>query len=166
MSNAYHNVFGYLIPALIGIVGANMQGTNERLLETHTTNVWSFLITTAIYCYAHLAHQENSSQSWALVARVSGSVSAVSLASTFVPRSDIGHIILYTAWLCSSIIIVVHQYGARFTEACRQLYNETLKPFCSQLYNETLKPFCINICSRFQSNDTSSAGQQRPTLPV
>ncbi|KAK9213996.1 hypothetical protein WN944_005982 [Citrus x changshan-huyou] len=113
MSNAYHNVFGYLIPALIGIVGANMQGTNERLLE-HTQQMY---------------------------ARVSGSVSAVSLASTFVPRSDIGHIILYTAWLCSSIIIVVHQYGARFTEACRQLYNETLKPFCSQLYNETLKHF-------------------------
>ena len=157
---SYPHIFGYLTAALIGIVGANVQGQTKSLLETHSINIWSFLIATAIYCYAHSAdlksrlHSENSSQSWALVAVVSGSISAVFLVSTFVPRSDIRHIILYTTWICAPIIIAVHQYWKSFTKACRQLYNETLKPFW------------INICNRFQANDTSSGGQQRPTLPV
>ncbi|KAH9750828.1 WD REPEATS REGION domain-containing protein [Citrus sinensis] len=159
-SMSYPSIFGYLIPALIGIVGANVQGKTKPLLETHSINILSFLIATAIYCYAHSAdlksrlHLENSSQFWGLVAIVSGSNSAISLVSTFIPRSNIGHFILYTTWIGTAIIVVVFQYGTLFSEACRQLYNETLKPFC------------IGICNRFRANNTSSTGQLRPTLPV
>ena len=141
-------------------MGANVQGKTKPLLETHSINIWSFLIATAIYCYAHSEdlksrlHRENPSQFWALIAVVSGSTSAIYLISTFIPRSNIGHIILYTAWVGTVIIVVVFQYGTLFSEACRQLYNETLKPFC------------IGICNRFRANNTSSTVNLRPTLPV
>ena len=157
---SYANIFGYLIPALIGIVGANMQDQTKPLLETHSTDIWSFRIATVLYCYAHSddlrsrLHGENSSQLWSLVAIVLGSISAISLVFTFVQRSNIDHIILYTAWIGTTIIVVVYQYGMLFLEACRQLYNKTLKPFF------------IDICDRFQANKNSSTGQQRPILQV
>lgn len=159
-SMSYPYIFGHLIGALVGIVGANVQGQTKSLLETHSTNICSFLIATAIYCYAYSAdvksrvHRENSSQFWWLVAVASGSVSAVSLVSTFVPRSNIGHIILYTAWIGAAIISVVYHYGTLLMEA-------SLK-----LYQKTLKPFCIDTCNRFQAYNASSIGQLRPTLPV
>ena len=156
---SYPSIFGYLIPALIGIVGANVQGKTKPLLETHAINILSFLIATAIYCYAYSVdlksrlRRENSSQFWCLVAVVSGSTSAISLISTFFPQSNTGHIILCAAWI-GTVIIVVYQYRTLFSEACRQLYSETLKPLC------------IDICNRFQANNTSSAGQQQSVLPI
>ena len=139
---SYPNIFEYLIPALIGIVGANVQSKTKPLLKTHSINIWSFLIATTIYCYAHSAnlksrlHPENSFQFWGL-AVVSGSTSAISLISIFIPCSNIGHFIFHTAWIGAAIIVVVFQYGTLFSEACHQFYSETLKPFC------------IDMCNRF-----------------
>ncbi|KAL9448585.1 hypothetical protein AB3S75_015963 [Citrus x aurantiifolia] len=87
-SMLYQVIFAYLIPVLIGILGANTQGRTEPLFKTHTINMWGFIVAKAIYCFALAAdiksrlHQENSSQLSGLVAVVSGSVSAVSLVST------------------------------------------------------------------------------------
>ena len=113
-----------------------------------------------VYCYALSAdlrsrlRGENSSQLWSLVAIVLGSIPAISLVFKFVQRSNIDHIILYTTWIVTTIIVVVYQYGMLLLEACHQLYNKTLKPFF------------IDICDRFQANKNSSTGQQRPILQV
>lgn len=139
-SMLYQVIFAYLIPVLIGILGANTQGRTEPLFKTHTINMWGFLVAKVIYCFALAAdiksrlHQENSSQLSGLVAVVSGSVSAVSLVSTFLPPS-IGHIILYTSWFCAATIIFLYQYGILFMDACRRFYYDTLKLLFTRIWN-------------------------------
>lgn len=139
-SMLYQVIFAYLIPVLIGILGANAQGRTEPLFKTHTINMWGFLVAKVIYCFALAAdiksrlHRENSSQLSGLVAVVSGSVSAVSLVSTFLP-SSIGHIILYTSWFCAATVIVLYQYGILLMDACRRFYYDTLKLLFTRIWN-------------------------------
>lgn len=145
MSNAA--VFQYLNPILIGIVAANVQGATQPLLATHALNIWSFLVATLVYCFALEAKdvvtgspgpQQNQANScthfWSFVAFVHGSVSSVSLVSTFVSRSA-GYIILCIAWPFAAISIVVYQYGSSILDGFRWLYHEILKPFFIRTWN-------------------------------
>ncbi|KAJ4717543.1 hypothetical protein OWV82_012404 [Melia azedarach] len=139
-STSYPNIFGFLIPALIGIVSANVQGAAEPLFATHKMHIWSFLLATAAYCGALAAdvksrhRRASSSQFWRLVAVILGSLSSVSLVSTFAERS-VGNIILFTAWTCAGTIIVIYKYGKSFLGALRWLCYDILKPFFSTVFN-------------------------------
>ncbi|KAK9213922.1 hypothetical protein WN944_005908 [Citrus x changshan-huyou] len=139
-SMLYQVIFAYLIPVLIGILGANTQGRTEPLFKTHTINMWGFIVAKVIYCFALAAdiksrlHRENSSQLSGLVAVVSGSVSAVSLISTFLPPS-IGHIILYTSWFFGATIVVLYQYGTLLMDACRRFHYDTLMLPFTRIWN-------------------------------
>lgn len=133
-------MFGYLIPTLAAVVGANVQGTSKPLIETHRVSLCAFLVATIFYCIALAAdyksqhNQAKSSQFCGLIAVISGSLSAISLISTFFTNS-IAEILLYNAWSCAAIIIVVYQYGRKFMVACHWLYEEILRPFfCNTLY--------------------------------
>lgn len=139
-SMPYPAVFLHLIPALIGILGANVQGTTKPLFETHLQNMWASLIAIVLYCFALPAYMEsrlrraNSFPLSGVMAITSGSLASVSLVSTFLPRT-IGHIILYVAWLCGISWVIMYQYGRCFIDACRWLYHEILNPFFSSIRN-------------------------------
>ena len=167
-SMPYQFIFAYLIPVLVGILGANVQGTTQPIFKTHTLNMWSFLVSQAIYCFAFatdiksLAQQENSTKRSGIIAITSGSLSAISLVSTFLQGSS-GHIILYISWPCAVVIVVYHQYGRLFIGASLQLYHDTLKPIftniwnwfrasCLQLYHATLKPFSAYLWDWFRAS--------------
>lgn len=153
----YPNIFGHLTAVLVGIVGANFQGKTKTLIETHSLNMWSFLVTIGIYFYAFSAdgnsrrRQENSSQFWELIAVVSGTASAFSLASTLLPQ-NVGDIILYNTLIfygITLVVLLVYHYGRIFMDASRQRYKEILVPIFS------------DICNCFQINDTSLTEQPR-----
>ncbi|KAJ4717533.1 hypothetical protein OWV82_012395 [Melia azedarach] len=139
-SASYPNIFGFLIPALTGIVGANVQGAAEPLFATHKMHICSFLLATSGYCGALAADVKsrrsgaNSSQFWRLVAVNLGSLSSVSLVSTLAECS-VGNIILFTAWTCAGVIIFVYKYGKSFMAALRWLCYDILKPFFSTIFN-------------------------------
>lgn len=167
-SMPHQSIFLYLIPVLIGILGANVQGTTEPIFITHALNMWSFLVFQAMYCFAlatdieSLFQQENSTNRSGIIAITSGSLSAISLVSTFLQGST-GHIILYVSWACAVVIVVYHQYGRLFVGACLQVYHDTLNPifthiwnwfqaFCLQLYHDTLKPFSAYMWNWFRAS--------------
>lgn len=158
-SISYNKIFGYLIPTLVTIVGANVQGTTKPLIETHKVSLCTFLLATNFYYIALAAdykcqrNQANSSQFWGLIAVIFGSLSAVSLISTFVPHS-IGDTILYIFWISAAIIITVHQYGRFFMDACHWLYQKILKPIF------------LSILNWYRANDDSISSTGRPQAPV
>lgn len=119
--------------------------------------MWTFLVTIGIYFYAFSAdgnsrrRQENSSQFWELIAVVSGTASAFSLASTLLPQ-NVGDIILYNTLIfygITLVVLLVYHYGRIFMDISRQRYNEILVPIFS------------DICNCFQINDTSLTEQAR-----
>ncbi|KAJ4717358.1 hypothetical protein OWV82_012257 [Melia azedarach] len=166
-------IFWGINSILVGIVGANAQGTTEPLLATHALNIWSFLAAKLLYCLALEAdevirtrarqlNQENCTHFWSFVAFVSGSVSSVSLVSTLVSRSA-GYIILSIAWICAAITIVVYQYGSLVVDGCRWLFYELLKPFLNNIWN-LIKG--NNNSSSNNNNMLTETQQQRATVQV
>ena len=105
-------------------------GTTKQLKETHGVSLYVFLATTIIHYIAFVAdkmsqcNQANPSQFWGLISIISGSLSTISLVSTFFTSAEI---ICYIALGCATIIIVVYQYGIIFTNVCRGFYDDILK---------------------------------------
>lgn len=66
-SRPHVDVFVFLIPVLVTLVAANVEGTNKPLFEKHGIIMWSFLVELGGYCIALVAdvncriHQSNSS---------------------------------------------------------------------------------------------------------
>ena len=156
----YPQVFGYLIPTLATIMGAYVQGTTKSLMETHRVSLCVSLVAIIVHYIAFAAdkmprrHQANFSQLWGLIAIVFGSLSAVSLISTFFTQS-VAEIICYVALSCTAIIIVVYQYVRKLMDACHWLYHEILRPFFSKILN-WFQTHCYNFSSTEQP--------QRPTV--
>ncbi|XP_024957638.2 uncharacterized protein LOC112499238 [Citrus sinensis] len=136
------NIFGYLTPTIAAVVDASIQGIAQPLKETHRVSLCVFLGAIIIHYIAFAAdkmsqrNQANPSQFWGLIAIISGSLSTISLASTFFTYT-VAEIICYIALGCAAIIIVVYQYGSRFMDACRWIYDDILGPF----FSKTLKKF-------------------------
>ncbi|KAJ4717542.1 hypothetical protein OWV82_012403 [Melia azedarach] len=162
-------IFWYINSVLVGIVGANVQGTTEPLLATHALNIWSFLGAKLLYCLALEAddvmrtrtlqlNQANYTHFWSLVAFVSGSVSSLSLVSTFVSHPA-GYVILSIAWICAAITIVVYQYGSLIVDGCRWVCYEILKPFFNKIWN-------LIKGNNNSNNMLTETQQQRATVQV
>ena len=89
-------------------VGANLRGTTKLLMETHRVSLCLFLTTIIIHYIAFVAdkrsqrNQANPSQLWGLIAIISGSLSTISLVSTFFTSAEI---ICYIALGCAAIIL-------------------------------------------------------------
>ena len=156
----YPKVFGYLIPTLAAVVGANVQGTTKPLINTHRVSLCVFLVAIIIHYIAFAAdkmsqrNQANFSQVWGLTAVTSGSLSAVALISTFCINS-VAEIICYIALSCAVIIIVVYQCGRKFVVTCRRLYHDILRP----IFSKTLEWFQAN-----NNNISSSEHEQLPPV--
>ena len=119
-------------------MGASIQGIAQPLKETHRVSLCVFLVAIIAHYIAFASekvsqrNQANPSQLWGLIAIISGSLSTVSLASTFFTHS-VAEIICYIALGCTAIIIVVYQYGSMFMDACRLIYDDILGPFFSKI---------------------------------
>ena len=138
-------------------MGVNVQGTTKPLMETHRVSLCVLLVAIIIHYIAYAAdkksqrNQANPLQFWGLIAVISGSLSIVSLVSTFFTGS-VAEIICYIALGSAAVIILVYKYGSMFMDACRQIYHVIL-PF----FSKTLKWFRdINIYSTEQ--------KQRPVV--
>ena len=157
-SISYPKVFGYLIPTLVSVVSVNVQGTTKPLMETHRVSLCVSLVAIIVHYVAFAAdnisrrRQANSSQLWGLIAIIFGSLSAVSLVSTFFTQI-IAEIICYIALSSSAIIMVVYQYGRKFMDACHWLYHRILKPFFCRI---------LNWFQAHYNNVSSPKQQQRP----
>ncbi|KAJ4717540.1 hypothetical protein OWV82_012401 [Melia azedarach] len=165
----YPQVFGYLIPVLVGILGASVQGSSKPLFETNIQNMWTFFIASVLYCCALAAdyssrerRTNSSSKIWSVIAVVSGSLSSVSVISIFLPHS-ISCIILYAAWISGAIIILVYQYGGLVKNASCWLYHEILRKISSNIWNGLrANTVFSNIWDRFQGNNSFREQQQLP----
>ena len=141
-------------------MGVNVQGTTEPLMETHRVSLCVSLVAIIFHYIAFAAdnmsqcYQANSSQLWGLIAVIFGSLSVVSLVSTFFTQS-VAKIICYVALSCGAIIIVVCQYGRKPMDACHWLYHEILRPF---FYN------ILNWFQAYYNNFSSTEQQQQPSV--
>lgn len=87
-----HALFAYLNPLLIGILQVHCQATNKSPFETHSANLWAFLLATLVYCFTLTANTKpqhcktNFTEPFNNVALISGSFSSVSLVAVFLPR--------------------------------------------------------------------------------
>ncbi|KAI9181966.1 hypothetical protein LWI28_020587 [Acer negundo] len=107
----YHAVFGFLIPLLVAVLQlqVNNQGTNNYSFQTHPANLWVFLLSTIVYCFAFVAdiksqyYKPSCAQLYSLVAVISGSLSSVSLISLFLP--DLPGRLIFIPWAFMSIVV-------------------------------------------------------------
>ena len=141
-------------------MGANVQGTTKPLMETHKVSLCVSPVAIIVHYIAFAAdnmsqrYQANSSQLWGFIAVIFGSLSVVSLVSTFFTQS-IAKIICYIALSCTAIILVVYQYGRKLMAACHWLYHKILRPLFSKISN-WFQAHCYNFSSIEQ--------QQRPAV--
>ncbi|KAI9182631.1 hypothetical protein LWI28_027345 [Acer negundo] len=107
----YHAVFGFLIPLLVAVLQlqVNNQGTNNYSFQRHPANLWVFLLSTSVYCFAFIAdiksqyYNPSYAQLYSLVAVISGSLSSVSLISLFLP--DLPGRLIFIPWAFMSIVV-------------------------------------------------------------
>lgn len=146
-----------MIAIIAAAMGASVQGITKPLMETHKVSLCVFLAAIIVHYIAFAAdkwsqhNQVNPSQFWGLIGVIFGSLSTVSLVSTFFTHS-VAEIICYIALGCAAIIIVVYQYGSMFTDACHSIYQEILSPF----FDSTL--------NWFQDNNINSTEQQQGSI--
>ena len=156
----YPKFFECLIPTLLAVMGATVQGTTKPLMETHKVSLYVSLVAIIVHYIAFAAdnisqrYQANSSQLWGLVAIIFGSLSVVSLVSTFFKQSAV-EIICYIALSCTAIILVVYQYGRKLMAACHWLYHKILRPLFSKI---------LNWFQDHYYNFSSTEQQQRPAV--
>ncbi|KAL7194387.1 hypothetical protein ACSBR1_034740 [Camellia fascicularis] len=105
-----HEVFQYLTPLLLGVLGLMSIGKTESIFKTHPANLWAFLSATLIYCPAlglmktkTIDNSETCSQILTYVLFISGTFSCVSLFSILLPNL-IGKLVL---WAASPIILAI-----------------------------------------------------------
>ena len=167
---SYAAVFGFLIPVLVNLVAANVEGTNKPLFEEYAINMSAFLVGMGVYCVALVADfnsricQSNSNSAaaaaadtdissnvYSLIAVVFGLLSTLSLVSILVPRV-IGYVILGIGWLCAAIFLAVFQGGRLIMDPVRWIYNKFIKP----VFTKTRNWFNINApCFNYLRNQTS-----------
>ena len=115
-------MFTFLIPLLMGLLQVDYQTKKVSPLDTHPINIWIFFAATFLYCLGQSLktelqiHQPNYSQFIYNAILSSGALSAVSLASIFLPR--------LLGWFCLGLWPVLPIMLAR--HFIKQIY-ETLK---------------------------------------
>ena len=144
-------------------MSANVQGTNESLMETRRVSLCVSLVAIIFYYIAFAAdnisqrYQAKFSQLCGPIALIFGSLSVASLVSTFFTQS-VAEVICYVALGCSgstAIIMVAYQYGRKLMDACHWLYNKILRPsFCK----------ILNWFKAHYNNNPSPEQQQRPAV--
>ncbi|TXG62583.1 hypothetical protein EZV62_009577 [Acer yangbiense] len=142
----YHAVFGFLIPLLVAVLQLN-QGTNNYSFQTHPANLWVFLLSTSVYCFAFVADIKSNpsyAQRYSLVAVISGSLSSVSLISLFLP--DLPGRLIFIPWAFASIVVS----RSYIINLCCWLYQMIMKTFFQ----------VVGIWNRFKASGLM------PRLPV
>ncbi|KAK2650696.1 hypothetical protein Ddye_018185 [Dipteronia dyeriana] len=140
----YHAVFGYLNPLLVAVLQVN-----NYSFETHTANLWVFVLATLIYCFAFIADIKSQfyNPSYAplstLVAVISGSLSSVSLISVFLP--DLPGLLIFIPWAFVSIVVS----------------RSFIISLCSWIY-QMIRFQVVGIWNRFKGSNL----MEHPRLPV
>ncbi|KAJ7962337.1 hypothetical protein O6P43_017579 [Quillaja saponaria] len=135
--NAWHVVFTFIIPLLVGILQVHC---HVSPFVTHPVNMWTFLFTVIIYCFAlanyiksryyHTAYSKPS----AMLALITGSLASISVISIFVPHKL--ELPLFIVWI--PLPIYVARNLIMHSSQC--LY-QGFKNVISSAYSNTLTRF-------------------------